>query len=138
MKSIKRGRAPSMMGGVMSLLIGLFGVAWTIVALRIGGGFMAVFGLIFVAVAVIQAIYHFRNATGKNRYSEYDITDGQEEPDPLNERFDGAPVAGGPSGPSASAPSASAPSGSLFCPYCGAPVDVNFAFCNRCGKRLPD
>ena len=55
MKSIKRGRAPSMMGGVMSLLIGLFGVAWTIVALRIGGGFMAVFGLIFVAVAVVQA-----------------------------------------------------------------------------------
>lgn len=133
MKSIKRGRAPSMMGGVMSLLIGLFGVAWAIVALRIGGGFMAVFGLIFVAVAVIQAIYHFRNATGKNRYSEYDITDGQEEPDPLNERFDGTPVAGGPSGPSASAPS-----GSLFCPYCGAPVDINFAFCNRCGKRLPD
>ena len=84
MKSIKPGRGPSFMGGVMSILVGLFGVVWTVVAASAGGGFFALFGIIFIAVAVVQAIYNFKNATGKNRYSAFDITDSSEEPDPLN------------------------------------------------------
>ena len=36
MKSIKPGRGPSFMGGVMSILVGLFGVVWTIVAASMG------------------------------------------------------------------------------------------------------
>ncbi len=87
MKSIKPGRGPSFMGGVMSILVGLFGVVWTVIAASAGGGFFALFGIIFIAVAVVQAIYNFKNATGKNRYSAFDITDSSEEPDPLNERF---------------------------------------------------
>ncbi len=123
MRSIKPGRGPSLMGGVMSILIGLFGVGWTIAAASTGGGVFALFGVIFVAIAVVQAVYNFKNASGKNRYSAYDITESGEEPDPLNERFGPAPEAG--AGPT------------RFCPYCGTPVGEDFEFCNHCGKKLP-
>lgn len=135
MKSIKPGRAPSLMGGVMSLLVGLFGIVWTGAAFASGGGVFALFGVIFVIIAIVQAVYHFKNATAKNRYSTYDITDAHEEPDPLSARC-GAPGTDAQQGASA-APEGSAP-GSLFCPYCGAPAALDYAFCKRCGKRLPD
>lgn len=75
------------MGSVMSVLVELFGVVWTIVAASMGGGVFALFDIIFIAVAVVQAIYNFKNATGKNHYSAFDITNSTEEPNPLNEYF---------------------------------------------------
>ena len=71
MKSIKRGRGPSMMNGIVGIFVALFGVFWTIMAAGMGGGFMAIFGIFFIAIAVMNVIYNFKNATGKNRYSEY-------------------------------------------------------------------
>lgn len=127
MKSIKPGRGPSFMGGVMSVLVGLFGVVWTVIAASAGGGVFALFGIIFIAVAVVQAIYNFKNATGKNRYSAFDITDSSEEPDPLNERF-GTPQSSAPKKDDVD---------NKFCPYCGTPVAGDFEFCNNCGKKLP-
>lgn len=133
MKSVKRGRAPSMLGGIMSIAAGVFGVFWIALALHMGAAFMAPFGLIFVIVAVMQAVYQFKNATAKQRYSEFDIMEGHEEPDPWNERFASERRNVG----SATTDNSSA-EGNLFCPYCGAPVDFNYAFCNRCGKKLPE
>lgn len=26
---------------------------------------------------------------------------------------------------------------SLYCPYCGTPVDGDYEYCNHCGRRLP-
>lgn len=131
MKSIKPGRGPSMMGGIMSLLMGLFGVIWTVMALDMGGGIFALFGVVFIIIAIVQAVYNFKNATGKNRYSAFDITDGSEESDPLNDAF-------GFSGAQESEPpAASSDTGSAFCPYCGTAVEGDFEFCNKCGKRLP-
>ena len=127
MKSIKPGRGPSFMGGVMSVLIGLFGVVWTVVVASTGGGVFALFGIIFIAVAVVQAVYNFNNATGKNRYSAFDITDSSEEPDPLNERFGNAQAA----------QQAMTDVDNKFCPYCGTPVAGDFEYCNNCGKKLP-
>ena len=66
MKHIKPGRGPSMMGGVMSIAIGVFGVIWTIAAAGMGGGLFALFGVVFVIVAIVQAVFHFKNATSKN------------------------------------------------------------------------
>ncbi len=126
MKSIKPGRGPSFMGGVMCIFMGLFGVLWTVIAASAGGGLFALFGLIFIAVAVVQAIYNFKNATGKNRYSAFDITDNGEEPDPLNERF-GARYNASPS----------SDADNNFCPYCGRPVADDHEFCAGCGKKLP-
>ena len=87
MKSIKPGRGPSMMSAFMCVVVGIFGVFWTVFAISIGGGFMAPFGIIFIVIAVVNAVYNLKNATGKNRYSEFDIVENGEEPDPLNERF---------------------------------------------------
>ena len=130
MKSIKPGRGPSMMGGVMSIIVGLFGIVWTIIAASMGGGFIAIFGILFIFVAIIQAVYNFKNATSENRYSEFDITDETEESDPLNDRF-------GRQFRPESKTGSNSQIGSHFCPYCGTAVGSEFTFCNHCGKKLP-
>ena len=87
MKSIKPGRGPSMMGGLGSIFAGVFGVIWTMAAVQMGAGIFALFGVVFIVFAVLQAVYQFKNATGENRYSEFDITEDGEEPDPLEKRM---------------------------------------------------
>jgi len=119
-----------MMGGVMSLAVGIFGLIWTVIAGSMGGGLFALFGVVFIIIAVVQAIYHFKNATSEKRFSMFDITDHQEEPDPLNERF-GAPTGGAD-------PISSTDSDCAFCPYCGTPVNTDFEYCRKCGRKLPD
>ncbi len=126
MKHIKPGRGPSMMGGVAGVFMIGFGIVWTIMASQTRP-FFALFGIFWTCMAIATTIYNFKNATGKNRYSQYDITDSAEEPDPFNERFGQTPPAPSPSGNA----------GSAFCPYCGAPVDGDYKFCNKCGKELP-
>lgn len=130
MKSIKPGRGPSMMGGVMGIAAALFGVFWIIMAVSMGAWFMAPFGLIFIGVSVFKAVYNFKNATGKNRYSEYDITDENEEIDPWNEKFGEKREINPEINPQTFADS-------RFCPYCGAKAAPDFEFCNVCGKKIP-
>lgn len=128
MKSIKPGRGPSMMGGVMGLVMGAFGVFWTIMAMNIGApGMFAAFGVIFVVVAVCNAIYNFKNATGKNRHSMFDITTDQEEPDPLNEYF---------SDKKAAEEGDQERDKYAFCPYCGRKLDEGDRYCGQCGKKI--
>ena len=67
MKSIKPGRGPSMMSGIVSIAIGIFGVIWTVGAASIGGGLFTLFGLVFIIIAIVNAVYNFKNATNKNR-----------------------------------------------------------------------
>ena len=127
MKSVKPGRGPSFMSGIMSLFVGCFGVVWTIAAYGMGGGLFALFGVIFVATAVVMAVFHFKNATGKNRYSSFDVVDGREEPDPWDERY----------GEEKRQPENRAYNENAFCPYCGTPVEEDFEFCRKCGRKLP-
>lgn len=133
MKSIKPGRGPSMMDGFGSVFGIIFGIFWTVLAASMTQGFGLVgiifplFGVLFVIISIGNAVYNFKDATGKNRYSEFDITDDAEEPDPLNRYFGDKPES----------PPATHSSGSGFCPYCGAPVQSDFAFCRKCGKALP-
>ena len=92
MRSIKPGRGPSKMAGFGSLFAAGFGVLWTLLAASSGAPVLFwLFGVLFVVWGVVQAVYNFRNAGQKNRYSAFDITDEREEPDPLNERF-GSPA----------------------------------------------
>ena len=142
MKSVKPGRGPSMMGGIVGIMLAVFGVVFLIVlintsnsfGLQFGGGFGfspatlgIVFCIIFIIVAVIIAGYNIVNATKKNRYSVLDITDGREEPDPLNEKFSDEGFNAQPQY-----------NGNSFCPYCGSKVQGDFEFCNACGKKLPE
>ena len=114
------------MGGIVGIAVALVGVFWTVMAISFGAWFMAPFGLVVVGVSIVNAIYNFKNATGKNRYSEYDITENGEETDPLNEMF-------GEKRNYDSDPQTE----NRFCPYCGQRVEADFEFCNVCGKRLP-
>ncbi len=129
MKSFKRGRGPSMMEGVMSVAVGIFGLLWTVMALQVGGGVFALFGVVFVIAAIAQAIYAFSNATRKKRFSEYDVTSDEEEADPLNARFGGHAENGDATGEHEGEARA-------FCPYCGAKAGEGFVYCAHCGKRL--
>ena len=126
MKSIKPGRGPSMMSGVVGIFMIGFGILWTVIAAQASGIF-ALFGVLWTGIAIVMPVYNFKNATGKNRYSSFDITDGNEEPDPLNERF------GNPQSNTQKRDDTD----NKFCPYCGNPVDGDFEFCNNCGKKLP-
>lgn len=131
MKSIKPGRGPSAMGAVGSIFSAIFGVIWTIAAASMGAPvFFWLFGVVFVILGIVQAIYNFKNATGENRYSAFDIVDSAEEPDPLArrlglEREDTEPGTG--------------QTGDFrYCPYCGARLGSGFEYCGKCGKRLPE
>lgn len=128
MKSVKQGRESSFVGGIVSLAAAAFGVFWMIAVISSGGGAFGLFGLFFVLIAVINAVRAFRGAFSKNRPSEWDITDSDEEPDPWNERF----------GNNFDYTSDGMRSGrNRFCPFCGNEVEDNFEFCNNCGKKLP-
>ena len=122
MKSVKRGRGPSFIQGVMSVIMAVFGAAWTAFAIYLGAGAFALFGLVFIAIAVAQAVYNFHNASSKNRFSEFDITESGEEPDPLNK------ISGENEQPAL-------PDGG-YCPYCGAKAESGYSFCRRCGRKL--
>ncbi len=116
MKSIKPGRGPSAMNGFAAVGAAAFGVFWIIMAVSIGASFMAPFGVIFVVLAIVMAVYSFRNATAKNRFSVVDIVEGDEDPDPLNQRV----------------------SGQRFCAHCGKRLPENANFCPGCGEKIAD
>lgn len=135
MKSVKPGRGPSAMGAVGAVLGVVFGIIWTVAAVSMGAPiFFPLFGLVFITIGIVQAIYNFMNAIGENRYSAFDIVDENEEPDPLNRRFSAASAPQEPPQETQGGPSAPL----HYCPYCGAEVGDGFSFCGKCGKKLPD
>ena len=123
MKSIKPGRGPSGISFIGSVIACVFGVIWIVAAVGMGAPwFFPLFGVCFVGLGIVQAVYNYHNATGENRYSSFDIVEDGEEPDPL------MPHAGGtPARPAEE---------SGFCPWCGAPVAAGHKYCRRCGKEL--
>lgn len=116
-----------MMGGVVGIFMIGFGILWTVLAAQASVVF-ALFGVLWTGIAIVNTVYNFKNATSKNRYSAYDITDSREEPDPLNERFGGSYEESFELNDNGD---------SEFCPYCGAEVEGEYLYCNKCGKKLP-
>ena len=125
MKSVKPGRGPSAMGAMGSLVGVICGVIWTGAAASMGApAFFLAFGVLFILIGIVQAVYHFKNATGENRFSAFDITEDGEEPDPLDRRAQDDPERPG--------------GGFRFCPYCGARSGEGFVYCAKCGRQLPE
>ena len=111
MKSIKPGRGPSKFNAFASACVALFGVFWCVVVSSMGAYFMLPFGIIFVVIAIGQAVYSYHNATSEDRHSIVDIVDEDEESDPLNIE-------------------------KKYCPYCGTKVNNDYEYCPKCGKKL--
>jgi zinc-ribbon domain len=137
MRSIKRGRGQSAMGAFGSLYSVVFGIIWTIFAFWIGGNFpfpigilFPLFGVCFVIYGIVQTVYQFNNATRGNRFSEFDIVDGEEEPDPLNQRFGRQPRTFN------TTPNQGRQIEGSFCPYCRANLQADFEFCPKCGADI--
>jgi hypothetical protein len=126
------------MGGFGSLMAVVFGIGWTIFAYQLTrdspfpmvGIFFPLFGVFFVIAGLVQAYYHFTNATREDRFSTFDITDDNEEPDPLNQRF----------GRARSEATVKRTAGRQiegeFCPFCGAAAQPDFDYCPKCGKDI--
>lgn len=138
MKSVKPGRGPSAMGAFGSVFAAIFGVIWIGAAASMGApSFMILFGFMFIAMAVVQGIYHFKNATGENRMSVFDITDHNAEPDPLHTMFTRKNQSQSQSvGENQSELFTSAGNSINFCPFCGSKVDQSHKFCPSCGKQI--
>lgn len=132
MKSIKPGRGPSMMGGIGSIAVGIGGVIWTIATASMGAPpFFILFGIMFVVIAVIQAVYHMKNATGENRMSVFDITEN--EPDPMDYYVKSKARTSGQSRNQ----TLNVRSDINFCPNCGEDVaDEAVNFCPSCGQAV--
>ncbi|WP_379138872.1 zinc ribbon domain-containing protein [Paenibacillus sp. sgz500958] len=134
MKSIKPGRGPSAMGAMGSVVIAIFGIFWTITAVNMGApSIFMLFGILFVGVAIVQGIYHVKNAAGRNRMSVFDITDNNEEPDPLNNYFNPAKRT------ELGVQDEQYHEGEdiNYCPYCGNKIlDESYQFCSKCGKEI--
>ena len=156
MKSLKPGRGPSMMGAMGSVAVGIFGIIWTIAALNMGAPvFFPLLGLVFIAIAVVQTIYHYKNATDPERYSIVDIVDSLEEGDPFAHHIetaaqqraameaDAMEAAEAEQEPVEVEYTEAEPMSweegdtVCFCPYCGTAAEADFLYCKKCGKRLP-
>ena len=122
MKSVKPGRGPSMMGAIGSLCATAFGIVWTVIAYSISPLF-SIFGVIFVILGIVQFIYNLHNTRSKDRFSVVDITDDNEESDPLNDRFESSSEKPADDGKK------------HFCPYCGERLDEDFLYCPKCGRK---
>ncbi|MGG2198537.1 MULTISPECIES: zinc ribbon domain-containing protein [Paenibacillus] len=141
MKSIKPGRGPSAMGAAGSLFAVIFGIFWTIMAFSITrdapfplvGIVFPLFGFVFIGFGIVQAVYHFKNATGRNRMSTFDIVDADREPDPLD-RFAGRPPRASRGNESADRSADSG--GKSFCPYCGDKIEASYRYCPKCGESV--
>jgi len=134
MKSIKPGRGPSLIEGVTSLIVAGIGVAWTLAAFAMGAGFLALFGIAFIAIAIVNAISGFCNAMAKNRTSIVDIVDSETEPNPSVHRSDETSSDYYPDELDDTSAVACVPV--RFCPYCGTGVQPDHRFCAQCGKPL--
>ena len=159
MKSIKPGRGPSGMSFVGSIVAIIFGILWTVLASSITnsgrdsfnslGGFdmpgamfntsgptdifetiFPLFGVLFVIVGIANAVYHYKNARGRDRFSIIDIVDKSEEGDQADAWIKQVP---GQDTESREAPPH--PAGK-FCTSCGQRLEGNFSFCPGCGKDL--
>ena len=140
MKSVKPGRGPSMMNAAGSAFAVCFGIIWTAIAFSSGAPFFfPLFGICFIGLAAVQAVYNYKNATNENRYSAFDIVDDSEETDPLNEKFmSNTKMQKTIAADAEVCDEADAGDAARFCPYCGTPAESDFEFCKKCGRKLPE
>lgn len=131
MKSVKPGRATSRAGFIGSIIIVVFGIAWSVLVVSLFAKeneigqphfyFFILFGIVFIGLGIASAIFNYKNAYSKNRYSLYDVVDSSEEQDPF--RFETGNYN-------------SSTNSMNYCPYCGNVIQKDYTFCPGCGRKL--
>jgi len=111
-KERKAGKAMSLGSSIYGLV---FSIAWCVIAVSMGAGFMLIFGIPFVGM-MIYRLYVI------SQYAKEDKSEKKEQ-DPWDR----------PAMESGS--SYSAPTSSGFCPYCGSPIEADFEYCPKCGRK---
>lgn len=112
---MKNNRPGQGLVGVLGLLPAAFGIFWTVKAASMGAPvFFCLFGVAFTALALFQWVRGMKRTSGDSSVSQ-NLREEQPPapPDPI-----------------------SRPAGT--CPYCGAATRENTAYCETCGKKLPD
>ncbi len=111
MKKVYPGRGPSAMGVMSSIFAVVFGIFFVFSSMKMGAPAMfQLFGLGFVIMAIVTALYHYRNAFSDERMSMMDIEDNVREVKLSDKRE--------------------------FCPYCGKKMDGDYPYCPYCGREL--
>jgi len=121
MRNNRPDKGPLLVQMLLSIFVLVFAVFWTILAAS-GAGFMAIFGVFFIVIAIVRMVMLWRHATGRDR-KDFSVSGNEEEFD----RFDRGTET--PKGTRSNSDSA-------YCPYCGAKVGADFTFCGGCGRKL--
>ena len=124
--SLKTGRVPSLMQGVVEIIAGVFvGVIWINIADQTGQGVFRYFyyaGYVMILIAFVGGSYHIYNALAKNRFSEKDIIFSGHEPDPFSRFLDDDEP--------------NLQTGNTYCVTCGNTINKRDNFCSGCGKEV--
>lgn len=156
MKSIKPGRGPSAMSAFGGIIAALFGVFWTVTASRMGAPFpFPLFGILFIVMALAGIFYNYKNATGRNRMSLFDITNDNEEQDPFHEYILNKDKKENPgihhdqnhdynngfehnhAGIDYESEDAGIDTETAnYCPYCGKRIKKDYMYCPKCGRDI--
>lgn len=94
------------------------------------GTIFPLFGVLFVIAGIASAVYHYKNARGRDRFSIIDIVDKSEEGDQSDAWIRREPA------PEAEVKEAALHPAGKFCTACGQRLDGNFSFCPGCGRDL--
>lgn len=115
-KERKAGKAMSIGNSVFGLF---FAIAWCVIAVSMGAGFMLIFGLPFVGMMGYRLYVLLQVA--KKEPGKGKETEPWDRPDSPPQALAGNSVPAAANG---------------FCPYCGSAVQTDFDFCPKCGRRL--
>lgn len=101
-----------------SIFGAVFAVFWCVMAASMGAWFMLIFGIPFAGMMVYR-LYVCLQLTKEEQPGK-----SVRDTDPWDRSVSSTPKSG------------SAENG--YCPYCGAGIQEGFAFCPKCGRRLPE
>ena len=117
MRNRRPEKGPFFFQMFMNIFVLVFAVIWTALVAR-GAPFMAIFGIFFIGFAIARIVMTVKYAAEKDRRTF------SEEPENRYAKTE--------------TPSATRNTSATYCPYCGAKVESDFAFCGECGRKLPD